>query len=89
MNRRQMGDGGHGPFTFRIQDRWPGGDAWVALGEGKLRMTCELLQVDIKWWAMVYDRQNSQLRTGLRSGKRNLRSASTTERRSSVSHRRN
>jgi len=47
MNRRQMGDGGHGPFTFRIQDRWPGGDAWVALGEGKLRMTCELLQVDI------------------------------------------
>lgn len=35
---------------------------------GELRMTCKLLQVDIIWWAMVYDIQNSKLRTGLQSG---------------------
>jgi hypothetical protein len=32
-----------------------------AAGEGELRTACKLLQVDIKWWAMVYDIQNSKL----------------------------
>ncbi len=30
-------------------------------------MSCKLLQVDIKWWAMVHEMQNSKLRTGLQS----------------------
>jgi len=29
--------------------------------------TFRFLQVDINWWAMVYERQNSTLRTGLQS----------------------
>ena len=30
-------------------------------------MTCKLLQVDIKWWAMVYDIKNRELCTSLQS----------------------
>jgi hypothetical protein len=33
---------------------------WGA-GEGELRRASKLLQVDINWWAMVYDIQNSEL----------------------------
>jgi hypothetical protein len=59
--------GGKGlmPTTFCIRDRWSRGDAWMGCWERGIVDDLQTFEGSHKW-AMVYERQNSELWTGVR-----------------------